>query len=131
MIKAEEAVKKSLVVRQSQFEKEFEALLSDVENAIEVEIVGGGELMVELDVTDNDSEAVALVAEHVRKYGWKTALHTKEITKTMSDEKGSVTVPIGTESFLRVSAAHFKDKIKVDRDDSVRGGQTKQKEQTT
>lgn len=109
MIKASDAIKQALKTKQKNVESQFEGLLKEIEQDIRAEITGGGDLVTEIDVGDYDSEVVVLVAEHVRKYGWKTALHTKREVKIDGAKRDE-----SLHTYLRVSCAHLEGKVELD-----------------
>ncbi len=115
MIKAVDAYKKSLKSKQTNAKKGFKDLVETIEEAIEVEMVGGGEDSIEIEVDRCDQRVVNLVAEHVRTLGFKTALIIeKETTRTIGGDGKTYKAEENTFLTLRISAAHLEGKVFLD-----------------
>lgn len=115
MIKAVDAYKKSLGSKQIIAKQEFKDLVSLIESDIQREIIDGGADTVEVIVDNYNSKVVALVAEHIRTFGWKTALVVeKETTRTLTDKGTTYNAEQNEYVFLRISAAHLEGQVFLD-----------------
>lgn len=102
MISAENAKYQALKSLEKLISKDVDELLSLIRHEISEEIMNKGNFYIELNISKYHEESVQTVAEHLRKFGWKTGVRV-EYTPPPEDSI----------SYLKVSCEHIKlDKSK-------------------